>query len=87
VVNKWLWKLKKEMTKALEGKSGIYWHLFIKIMENAVAYENNKIIKLLFQLISLIFYSNFEHEYSLDAKFNSSSKENPCCILSTGPDT
>jgi len=59
VVNKWLWKLKKEMTKALEGKSGIYWHLFIKIMENAVAYENNKIIKLLFQLVFSTYLPNF----------------------------
>ena len=44
--------------------------------------KNNKIIKLLFnsyfQLISQIFYSNFEREYSLDAKFNSSSREYPC---------
>ena len=34
-----------------------------------------------FQLISLRFYSNFEWEYLLDEKFNSSYKDYPCCIL------
>ena len=40
-----------------------------------------------FQLISQIFYSNFEWEYSLDEKFNSSSKEYPCCIILMDPAT
>ena len=40
-----------------------------------------------FELISQIFYSNFEREYSLGEKFNSSSKEYPCCILSMDPST
>ena len=35
-----------------------------------------------FQLNSQIFYSNFESEYLLDAKFNYSSKEYQCFILS-----
>ena len=30
----WLWKLVKEMAKALENQSEIFWHLFMKVMEN-----------------------------------------------------
>ena len=38
-----------------------------------------------FPLISQSFYSNFEREYSFDEKFNFSSKEYLCCIISTNP--
>ena len=57
---------------------GMIHHFLSKRIERI---KNNKIVKLVFQLISQIFYSNFEQEYSLDAEFNSSSKEYPCCIL------
>ena len=53
--------------------------------------KNNKIINYFFnsyfRLISQCFYSNFKWKYSLDAKFNSSSKEYLCCILSMDPAT
>ena len=56
-----------------------FWSKKVKII------KNNKIIKLLFKLIFSTylprFYSNFKWEYLLDAKFNSSSKEYPCCTL------
>ena len=57
----------------------LFWSKKVKIL------KNNKITKLLFQLISLRFYSNFEWDYFLDAKFNSSSKQYPCCILMMDP--
>ena len=41
----------------------------------------NKITKLLLQLISIRFYSNFKREHSLDTKFYSPSKEYPCHII------
>ena len=69
------------MMMSTMGDDSPFWGKKLKIL------KNNKIIKLLFQLISLRVYSKFEQEYPLDEKFNSSSKEYPCFILLMGPAT